>query len=448
MAMICSACGLDLSARADDDGEDRLRFHYKSDWHRYNIKLKVAGLAAIPELVFTQKVATLLADKQSNDRVYRCEVCSKMLKSASAYKRHVETKSHLKRLQRVPSRGASVQAVSSSADTNGGVRATSSASIHSTSGTFSSGDSMTKSVPSVSSSMSLSSLTELPKTDVTKPAAAVAVKTCLFCPKQFRAVRASVLHMLHDHGMFIPFSEYLHDLHGLLGFLGSKVGQGHVCLWCNKQSWASLEAVRSHMRALGHCKIRLDTEDDEEELIDFYTFPKPGDIDKGVFRLRRSIYDTPLELPGLLLEGMTMQSEQEVLSKLLQAEADANRRASEPKDALSTHVQHIPASIDHMNEFGELVLTDGRRIGHRQYLQVYRQNLRDASSRGTGGVSRMSGRLISMLGVTDTAMQKRAKSKAYLDRLRYYASLADYRARVGQKRQFRPKKSAYLDYGC
>eukprot|EP00808_Paulinella_micropora_P013202 g58922.t1 len=409
--MICSSCGVDLSSPVEES-EARLRSHYKSDWHRYNVKLKVAGLAAIPEAVFSQKVASLLADKQNSNLTYRCDACAKVLKSAAAYESHLKTKMHLKRVQRTPSRASSVSSTDG-AD------------------------------PPSEPPRPLASSTPADPT-VQTPSIPIPPKSCLFCSREFRTLRNNVVHMLHDHGMFLPFSEYLDDLQGLLEYLGAKVGQGHICLWCNKQSWNSTEALRQHMKALGHCKIRLDSEDDEEELIDFYKFPKPGDIDNGTFQLRRSIYAEPFELPGLQLECMSLEIERKVLNALLQLESEANR----PNKALSTDVKQVRASMNHINEFGEIVLTDGRRIGHRQNLLVYRQNIRDSPSRESVMISQMSRKQITMPGVTDPALQKKAKKKEYLDRLRYYAQMADYRLRVGVKKEKRQKKSAYLDYGC
>jgi pre-60S factor REI1 len=48
---------------------------------------------------------------------------------------------------------------------------------------------------------------------------------------------------------FIPDHEYLIDLDGLLRYLGLKIAQGHVCLFCNNKgrNFHSMDAVRKHM---------------------------------------------------------------------------------------------------------------------------------------------------------------------------------------------------------
>ncbi len=60
----------------------------------------------------------------------------------------------------------------------------------------------------------------------------------------------NVIHMGDKHSFFLPDLEYLIDLEGLLKYLGAKIGQGHLCIWCNerKNAFQSLDAVRKHMQ--------------------------------------------------------------------------------------------------------------------------------------------------------------------------------------------------------
>lgn len=39
------------------DDSDKMREHYKTDFHRFNLKRKVAGLPPVQEALFLQKVA-------------------------------------------------------------------------------------------------------------------------------------------------------------------------------------------------------------------------------------------------------------------------------------------------------------------------------------------------------------------------------------------------------
>eukprot|EP00343_Euplotes_focardii_P008980 CAMPEP_0205825756 /NCGR_PEP_ID=MMETSP0206-20130828/26429_1 /ASSEMBLY_ACC=CAM_ASM_000279 /TAXON_ID=36767 /ORGANISM="Euplotes focardii, Strain TN1" /LENGTH=390 /DNA_ID=CAMNT_0053125081 /DNA_START=97 /DNA_END=1267 /DNA_ORIENTATION=- len=92
---------------------------------------------------------------------------------------------------------------------------------------------------------------------------------CLFCTHKAASLEASLQHMGAAHGFLVPDLEYLHDLRGLVEYLGQKIGIGNVCLYCDKM-FNSAEAVMAHMVSLRHSKIRYD--DDTEELEQFYDF--------------------------------------------------------------------------------------------------------------------------------------------------------------------------------
>ena len=56
-------------------------------------------------------------------------------------------------------------------------------------------------------------------------------------------------------------------------FLGQKVGEGHVCIWCNERgrSFQTTKAVQRHMIDKGHCKM-LHEGDALLEYSDFYDY--------------------------------------------------------------------------------------------------------------------------------------------------------------------------------
>ena len=67
-------------------------------------------------------------------------------------------------------------------------------------------------------------------------------------------------------------------------YLGAKVGQGHMCLWCNEKSknFRNVSAVRKHMVDKGHTKICHDNQT-LAEFADFYdysaSYPEGGQDD-------------------------------------------------------------------------------------------------------------------------------------------------------------------------
>jgi len=96
---------------------------------------------------------------------------------------------------------------------------------------------------------------------------------CLFCNASSGSLDENVTHMTKEHGFFIPDIEYLKDLGGLLRHLGEKILVGNECIWCNEKGKAfqTAEAAQGHMRGSNHCKI-LYEEETEEEFEDYYDF--------------------------------------------------------------------------------------------------------------------------------------------------------------------------------
>lgn len=106
---------------------------------------------------------------------------------------------------------------------------------------------------------------------------------CLFCAHTSEDIESNLQHMAIQHSFFLPDTEYLVDVEGLLQYLGEKVAIGNVCLYCpaNKvdeeghpvgNEFGSLEAVRAHMKAKGHCKLAYDTEWERQEVSEYYDF--------------------------------------------------------------------------------------------------------------------------------------------------------------------------------
>ncbi|KAG0193993.1 Condensin complex subunit [Apophysomyces sp. BC1034] len=105
---------------------------------------------------------------------------------------------------------------------------------------------------------------------------------CLFCTHADDDFDASLLHMTHTHGFFLPDAEYLVDVHGLMAHLSQKI-QENICLYCNGRGkeWKSVEAVRAHMTDKGHCKMAYDESEDPDILLQFYDF-EPLEETEGV----------------------------------------------------------------------------------------------------------------------------------------------------------------------
>ncbi|XP_060899593.1 cytoplasmic 60S subunit biogenesis factor ZNF622 [Labrus mixtus] len=79
------------------DGEVQ-RAHYKTDWHRYNLKRKVADMPPVTAENFQERVLAqrLATEQQLSDAAATegCGVCNKKFSSANAYQNHLQSHKH------------------------------------------------------------------------------------------------------------------------------------------------------------------------------------------------------------------------------------------------------------------------------------------------------------------------------------------------------------------
>jgi pre-60S factor REI1 len=154
----------------------------------------------------------------------------------------------------------------------------------------------------------------------------------IFDNKEFPTVEACLEYMERTFGFFIPEREYLVDLPGFLVYLGEKVKIGGLCLYCQKQ-FTPGRPLQNHMLSKSHCKIAYQENVDEDEFEDFYDFSSSYGPD-----------------------GKKTENE------------------DDEDDDLVDQTLEISA-------IGELILTDGRTVGHRAFRKYYRQKHKPIDNR-------------------------------------------------------------------
>lgn len=106
---------------------------------------------------------------------------------------------------------------------------------------------------------------------------------CLFCSHESADAPSNYGHMRTTHGFFLPSSERLIDLEGMLAYLADKLTDSLDCLWCTpsvfsthlrpdqelNSQFANLTSVRRHMVDKGHCKLAME-HGAGREYADFY----------------------------------------------------------------------------------------------------------------------------------------------------------------------------------
>ncbi len=237
----CISCRV---AFADGDVQ---RAHYKSDWHRYNLKRKVAEMPPVTAEVFREKVLAQKAESnaQSEEKTSKhCDVCNKFFSSENAFANHLHSKKHKEQETKYKNDA-------SKPDNQVEIQNKRNANL------------------SNSEPENVESDGEYEEADDES----LETTQCLFCPHFSTTFEDNMRHMTKSHSFYIPDLQYVTDLEALIGYLGEKVGLGKVCLYCNSKGkeFHSIEAVQKHMTDKGHCKIFYEG-DDILEFSDFYDF--------------------------------------------------------------------------------------------------------------------------------------------------------------------------------
>ncbi|RSL80434.1 hypothetical protein CDV31_017125 [Fusarium ambrosium] len=281
---------------------DLQKGHMKSDWHRYNLKRRVASLPPISADVFTEKVlqaraaSTAEADKAYFER--GCDVCQKTYYSENAFQNHLSSQKH--------------KAKEATSTTNPVPGRADDETTSVVSSTFSLGEPVATGRDEVDSDaeeefnhvvegLQKARIAEQRPSPVKRPSnprpsaqdpenepdatrasdsktpvpatqePTSTLESCLFCNYSSPTVSLNTHHMERFHGMFIPEKKYLVDLDGLLKQLQDKVHQHHQCLYCDKVK-STVFGIQTHMRDKGHCKIPYSSEEEQLDIGDYYDF--------------------------------------------------------------------------------------------------------------------------------------------------------------------------------
>ncbi|KAL6042503.1 pre-60S factor rei1 [Balamuthia mandrillaris] len=215
------------------DSSDNQRAHYRTAWHCFNLKRKVAGMEPVPEAVFEEKVQELKAE-QEKER-------NKKQKPMNPKKVHKKKKEKVRRRQEVVMEPILPPTLE---------EATAPAPVP---------------APEPPKQMTQEELIE----ERLRNADPIPINVCLFDNHASKDLESNLEYMRKHYGFFIPEIECLKDLPGFIGYLGEKVGIGYTCLWCEK-AFMSARAVQNHMVDASHCKINF--YGSEEEFEDFYDY--------------------------------------------------------------------------------------------------------------------------------------------------------------------------------
>ncbi|KAI3402325.2 REH1 [Candida oxycetoniae] len=373
------------------------RQHMKTDWHRYNLKRRVAQLPSITSDVFAEKVLCKdINPNENNENEDEHGFCVAKRKKKNNSKRILPHSGQL------------------SQDSRGRFRMRQSAATVATSEMKDYRERSASPAHSVSSELSQFSLNEIPhgfvelesvhtgseldyvessdfrdldsdeeeisavasndmgeeeEVEVEEEgeegeddAQAISITSCFYCGANNYEIENNIKHMFKRHGLYIPERSYLVNVEGLLVFLRDMVSN-HKCLVCDFQG-RNIESLRQHIYGKGHCKIPYETKEQKLAICEFYNF----DIgSKEPSRRVRGGGDGKGKGVSFK-EELTSSEEITEIDKNSSAELDS---ANDLRNGITnnyTSVQIDPSGV-------ELTTPVGSRIGHRSMQRYYRQNI-------------------------------------------------------------------------
>ncbi|XP_053657683.1 cytoplasmic 60S subunit biogenesis factor ZNF622 [Anopheles marshallii] len=284
----CLNCGVRFATA------EMQREHYKTHWHRYNLKRKLAELPPVTIEEFEKRLIqqkTEDAAAQEDQSLY-CKACRKVFKSKNAHDNHLDSRKHKDNLQQyLAQSNETIEALSSG--TSNPMETELEISVKSTRAATRAATAAADKTEGDVEMLEDGDSDEWEDVEFENP---IERNDCIFCPHHSEDLLENIKHMSIVHSFFIPDAEFCIDVEGLLTYLAEKVCRDYICLWCNERgrTFYSMDAVRNHMTEKGHCKM-LHEGGALAEYVDFYDYSSSyPDHEDGMD------VDAELETPGTL----------------------------------------------------------------------------------------------------------------------------------------------------
>ncbi|KAJ3380404.1 hypothetical protein HDU84_005951, partial [Entophlyctis sp. JEL0112] len=411
------------------------RNHYRSDWHRYNLKRKVAELQPVSMENFAMRLQQQAA-KASTDAVRSsysetCQVCHKTYSSENAFANHLQSKKHKEAVTAAEPKKSNFMSKKSTQnnqerqqlkpkhdnidddedDSENEAQASSGSAVPKTNWRIAIAQAQTEeSLNAVLDAKIAASQRLDPKSD------------CLFCHSHKSAsLEENVAHMAAVHSFFVPDLEFLVDLEGLVRYLGEKISIGNVCLYCNGRGRTlhSLEAVRGHMIDKGHCKIDYEN-GGEQEVAEFYDFSSTWDdaesdsdwVDEDDDET--TARDKPLAGPSSSSSGIVVMATQQQETRLMQSHL--NRQAP----TISEDGRH-------------LILASGRKLVHRHVHTIRTPKTALPESLAITRAVAANYASLDAVAVRSRIAQRAVEREAVKQNAQVARGYAEFRMRVGMR---------------
>ncbi|OII73584.1 uncharacterized protein cubi_03382 [Cryptosporidium ubiquitum] len=287
VSALCTVCGYKLESTS------QLRDHYKTEWHNYNQKRKLANKEPVSEVVFKRKLELLEYTKVKVDK----------------------GNSHIKNKQKIEAQENEVL-----------------------------------------------NEKEIKMNDRPKQSDTYELTYCYFDNTIHPSMDECFEYMRKKYSFIIPDRDYLVDYEGLAQYLGEKLFEGHICLYCDR-IFSSLNAVRDHMISLGHTMLGTHLDIQKEELESFYNYSSSyKELIPNLNKLSISDHDVKLE-------------DDDEWEYIDEDEDKIDRSNREEEVFLDEILSSYNLKKPMITEFGDLRLPNGKEVVHRNLAYIYKQRI-------------------------------------------------------------------------
>lgn len=205
---------------------EKYRKHYTTEYHRYNLNRKLAGLPSITLCEYEKKEKndrierTLEKEKLVTKTIFECTLCKKKYTNENQYKNHLISTMHKNNIKN-----------KSHINTNAGCQQSSSNSLDSD--TYLKMKSFRKNFETKTNIKEIEENLNMEESNTMQCSNPIDYSNCLFCSHRAKNVFHVLYHMKKIHSFVIPDEEYLISYRPLLSYLSRKIWYEQQCLWCN-----------------------------------------------------------------------------------------------------------------------------------------------------------------------------------------------------------------------
>ena len=346
----CNSCMIQFQS------SDLQRHHMKTEWHRYNLKRRVAQLAPISASLFAEKLQMSNREQELNQVDEFGFPVLKPINHSRGFQRKGR-KLGRSRLEGLQHSGQDLRSLSPA----------SSITSHASRATFRSTDLEEEAFSdhgfTTEDSYSHYSNTDHESSDeseIGNDHERISSTECIYCGKNSKQVEANVRHMFNKHGLYLPERSYLTDLTGLLKYLTDIIIVNKNCLCCKYQG-SSVESIRAHMSSKHHCMLPYETKAERAAISQFYDF---SSLDEAAVSDSSAKHGTSSSVSPVTFAN----SESIIQTAELHSSEDG---ADEAEADINSNY-----ALVHIDDSGvELQLGNGIKVGHRSMQRYYRQNV-------------------------------------------------------------------------